>query len=577
MTFSIEHDVVVLGSGAAGLTAALAASHAGASVGLYEKAEVLGGSSAISGGVPWVPLNHHQDQAGVSDSREEALAYLASLSLGRMDPAMAEAFVDSGRGTIAWLEDVTDLRFSLLPRYPDYHPENPGGKPDGGRSLDPGLFSYRTLGPWADRVARSRRSVHLKITDTTLGGGTGFLPEGELQRRIDEDLRGCGNALVGPILKALLERGVEPVVNAQALDLLVEDGRVCGVRLSIDGTPVEVGARRGVVLATGGFEWNTDLVAEFLRGPMTAPTGVPSNTGDGLLMAMRAGARLANMGQAWWVPAVKIPGDIAFGEQRSNLVNRERTLPGSIMVNRAGRRFTDEAANYNALGGAFHQLDPVEFGFANLPAWLVFDQAHADRYGSFGTPAGEPVAEWIMRADTMRGAGRARRDRPRGARADRRPLERLRRRRAGRGLPPRRQRVRQVERRRGAPVHEGIHARPDRRRPVLRGPNRVGRPGHERRPEDGSGRPGAGHAQRADPRAVRGGQRRRGTDGDGVRRCRRDAGTDPGVRPPRRPGGRRVPSGCPVVRDNRGAKRAYHPPIAYLSRIAGQTELGRRR
>ena len=402
MEFSIDKDVVVLGSGAAGLTAALAAALAGAEVGLYEKSDLLGGSSAISGGVPWVPLNHHQDEAGVADSRDEALAYLDSLSLGRMDPALAEAFVDNGRATIEWLESVTDLRFTLLPSYPDYHPENPGGKPGGGRSLDPGLFSYASLGPWQDRVARSRRSAHLKITDTTLGGGTGFLDDAEMQRRIDNDLRGCGNALVGPLIKALLDLGVEPVVHAAATDLVVEDGRVTGVRLVIDGTEQTVRARRGVVLATGGFEWNEELVTEFLRGPMTAPTSVPTNTGDGLLMAMRAGARLGNMGQAWWVPAVKIPGDVAFGEQRSNLVNRERTLPGSILVNRRGQRFTNEATNYNALGGAFHQMDVLSFGYANLPAWLVFDGRNAARYGSFGTPAGEPVAEWIPRAGSVR-------------------------------------------------------------------------------------------------------------------------------------------------------------------------------
>jgi 3-oxosteroid 1-dehydrogenase len=398
----VEKDVVVLGSGAAGLTAALSAALAGADVGLYEKASLLGGSTAISGGVTWVPLNHHQDAAGIDDSREDALAYLDSLSLGRMDPSLAQAFVDNGRATIEWLENVTELQFTLLPSYPDYHPENPGGKPDGGRSLDPGLFSFTSLGSWQGTVARSKRSAHLKITDTTLGGGAGFLDETELQRRVDNDLRGCGSALIGPLLKALLDLGVEPVVGATATDLIIENGRVTGVQLAINGNARTVYARRGVVLATGGFEWNSELVNEFLRGPMTAPTSVPTNTGDGLLMAMRAGARLANMGQAWWVPAVKIPGDIAFGEVRSNLVNRERTLPGSIMVNRYGRRFTNEAANYNALGGAFHQMDPTSFGYANLPAWLVFDDHNAKQYGSFGTPAGEPVSPWISRAETLR-------------------------------------------------------------------------------------------------------------------------------------------------------------------------------
>ena len=402
MAFSIEYDVVVLGSGAAGLTAALAAAREGASVGLFEKADLLGGSSAISGGVPWIPLNHHQDEAGITDSRDEALAYLASLSLDRMRPEMAETFVDNGRDTIQWLEDVTELEFTLLPSYPDYHPENPGGKPDGGRSLDPGLFRFTTLGPWSDKVARSRRSAHLKITDTTLGGGTGFLDDETVQYRLDHDLRGCGNALVGPLIKALLDLGVTPVMAAQALDLIIDGGRVTGVRMLIGGQEHDITARRGVVLATGGFEWNTDLVAEFLRGPMTAPTSVPTNTGDGLLMAMRAGARLGNMGQAWWVPAVQIPGDIAFGEQRSNLVNRERTLPGAILVNARGRRFTNESTNYNALGGAFHEMDALSFGYANLPAWLVFDEAHARRYGSFGTPPGSPIADWIPRATTLR-------------------------------------------------------------------------------------------------------------------------------------------------------------------------------
>ncbi len=407
MTSSFDADVIVLGSGAAGLTAALAAAQSGASVRLFEKNDVLGGSSAISGGVPWIPMNHHQDEQGIEDSREEALAYLASLSLGRMDPTMAETFVDHGRETIQWLEDTTEAQFTILPHYPDYHPENPGGKPDGGRSLDPGLFSYASLGDWQDRVARSRRSAHLKITDTTLGGGTGYLSDEELQRRIDGDLRGCGNALVGPMIKALLDLGVEPVLNSRSRELLVDDGRVVGVRVEVDGVAHDVHAARGVVLATGGFEWDPGLVSAFLRGPMTAPTSIPTNTGDGLRMAMSVGAQLGNMGQAWWVPAVKIPGDEAFGAVRSNLVNRERTLPRSIMVNRAGRRFTDEATNYNALGGAFHQLDPVTFTYANLPAWLVFDSTHAQKYGTFGAPAGTPVPDWVISAPTLAGLAEA--------------------------------------------------------------------------------------------------------------------------------------------------------------------------
>lgn len=401
-----EVDVIVLGSGAAGLIAALAASDAGATVAIFERADVLGGATAISGGVCWVPMNHHMDEAGVADSREDALRYLDSLSLGQMDPKLARAFVDGARGTVEWLEQATDLEFTAILGYPDYHPEHPGGRPEGGRSLDPGLFSYRGLGPWASLVAASRRSVRLRITDTTIGGGTGFLDEATLAYREEHDLRGCGAALIGPLLAALLAAGVEPVLNARATELVIEAGRVCGVRVNMESTaqPDElrvVRARRGVIIATGGFEWNPELVSAFLRGPMDSPASVPSNEGDGLVMAMRAGATLANMPQAWWAPTVRVPGDEAFGRPRATLLNRERTLPGSIMVNRAGLRFANEAANYNALGGAFHHLDPADFSYSNLPCWLVFDGRNARTFGSFGTPAGDPIAPWITRADTL--------------------------------------------------------------------------------------------------------------------------------------------------------------------------------
>ena len=156
--------------------------------------------------------------------------------------AMAEAFVDSARETVQWLENSTELEFSIIPMYPDYHPEHPGGKPEGGRSLDPGLFSYAKLGEWQTKVAKSRRSAHLKITDTTLGGGTGFLDSETQKFREENDLRGCGAGLVGPIIKALLDLGVSLHVNAPATDLVIENGRVKGVRVEIDGVESTVRA-----------------------------------------------------------------------------------------------------------------------------------------------------------------------------------------------------------------------------------------------------------------------------------------------------------------------------------------------
>jgi len=166
-------------------------------------------------------------------------------------------------------------------------------------------------------------------------------------------------------------------------------------------------AERGVVLATGGFEWDPELVRSFLRGPMTSPASIPANVGDGLLMAVRAGAALDNMPQAWWAPVIEIPGDISFGRQHATLLNRERTLPRSILVNKLGHRFTNEAANYNALGGAFHQLDATRFHYVNLPCWLVFDAGYLARYGFRDVRPSDPAPAWMTRADSLDGLAAA--------------------------------------------------------------------------------------------------------------------------------------------------------------------------
>jgi 3-oxosteroid 1-dehydrogenase len=394
-------DVVVLGTGAAGLVAALAAAEQGASVGLFEKTDRIGGTTAISGGGCWVPCNAQMAASGIADSRDDALRYLASLSFGHIRPGFAEAFVDDGPRVFRWLESAAALRMKIVSGYPDYHPERPGGKPGGGRTLEPELFSFRRLADWADRVMAGHRNPHLMLSDTTLGGGTGHLDQQVQARREAEDLRGCGAALVGPLLKACLDRAVEPVTASRAQDVVIDDGRVAGVVVEQPGGAVVVRADRGVVLATGGFEWDPELVRGFLRGPMTSPASVPANVGDGLLIAMRAGAALDNMPQAWWVPVIEIPGDVAFGRQRATLLNRERTLPRSIIVNQLGRRFTNEAANYNALGGALHQLDAMRFEYVNLPCWLVFDAGYLARYGFRDVRPAGPAPAWMTQAGSL--------------------------------------------------------------------------------------------------------------------------------------------------------------------------------
>src|ERR1019366_6454869 len=152
--WDLETDVLALGTGAAGMTAALAAHAAGASVMLLEKSRLVGGTTAVSGGVVWVPNNHHLAEVGIEDSRAEALAYVKRLTDGRTDDALVERFVDTAPAMVEWVEAQTPLRFKALARYPDYHPEFPGGKP-GGRSLDPGLFDANDLGPWKKSLRRS--------------------------------------------------------------------------------------------------------------------------------------------------------------------------------------------------------------------------------------------------------------------------------------------------------------------------------------------------------------------------------------------------------------------------------------
>ncbi|MGB5796631.1 MAG: FAD-binding protein, partial [Mycolicibacter algericus] len=162
----------------------------------------------------------------------------------------------------------------------------------------------------------------------------------------------------------------------------------------------QVRARRGVILANGGFEWDTALVEAFLRGPMRGAVSPPNNTGDALRMAMAHGADLANMGEAWWVPIVRIPGDIIDGQQRSRSVRLERTRPRSIIVNRSGRRFVNEACDYNSMAGAFHYLEP-RGGYVNDPAWIVFDAEHLHRYGFLGVEPGGAAPEWFCESPDL--------------------------------------------------------------------------------------------------------------------------------------------------------------------------------
>lgn len=396
------YDVVILGSGAAGLTAAIAAHDAGARVAVFEKASHVGGTSAWSGGMIWIPNNHHMREVGAQDSEEEAVRYLMSMSHGTMNEDLVRTFVRTGPEMVRWLEEHTPTQFIPVTGFPDYHPEHPGGKPQGGRSLECPMYSFRELGAWANRVSRGEFYVEVLTTigETPLGRPIPQeVPAAEIQRRRTADERGRGESLVGRLLRGCLDRHIEPFTGYRATELAMTNGRVSGVRFETAQGAARIEARRGVVLATGGFEWNPELVSAFLRGPLHAAVSTRTNTGDGLIMAMKAGAALGNMREAWWLPAMEVPR--AGAPPAIHMITCERTFPHSIIVNRAGQRFTNEAANYNAFGAAFHEIDANRFDYRNLPCWLIFDSEYLGKYG-FGWDSGPGQAPaWVTRAPSL--------------------------------------------------------------------------------------------------------------------------------------------------------------------------------
>ena len=403
-----ETDILIIGAGAAGLTAALAAHSDGAKVTIIDKNDRLGGTAAISGGIVWMADNAHMKSAGLEDSAEDALAYFGSLDHGEMDADVLAAFVRDGPSALAFLEDANALRLSILDGYPDYYLDRPGAKPGGGRALDNELFDFRELGDWAERVFGDGVIHRLMLRETPLGGGSGIIEPAEMQRRIDADLRGFGQALVGRLLKACLDRGIEPQLSCKGHRLMIEDDRIVGAEFDHDGKRNKVRANRGVILATGGFEWNEQLKSAFLRGPLNAPASPPSNTGDGLKMAMTVGAGLGNMTSAWWVPTLSVAGSCwPNGAQRSSPVLIERTLPHTILVNKAGDRFCNEANNYSSLAGAFHVFDPATYDYPNLPAFLIFDHQYRQRYPLASVMPGADLPDWISSADSLSELGTA--------------------------------------------------------------------------------------------------------------------------------------------------------------------------
>jgi succinate dehydrogenase/fumarate reductase flavoprotein subunit len=387
------------------MTAALMAHDKGANVLLLEKSGLVGGTTAVSGGVVWVPNNHRMDEVGHADTRDAALGYVRHLADGRVDEELITAFIDNAPRAAQYLEEASAVRFVPLGHYPDYHPEFSGGK-KGGRSMETGLFDTKRLGDWAPKLRRSPvfGATAMTVTEATtwdVFSNPLALPFQKLATRFKEGMVGYGASLAGFLFEACLKRGIEPLLHCRAQELVVDDGRVVGLQAVQDGEALRIRARRGVILASGGFEWNESLKRRFLGVPLTHPNSPPANEGDGLKMAMAVGADLGNMNEAWWCPSLVIPGEEYDGRQLNRGDFAVRSLPHSIIVNRRGERFVNEAHNYNDMMKPFFHFDPVTYERLNLPAHLVFDQSFLDRYMVLTAVPGQPAPDWLTRAESL--------------------------------------------------------------------------------------------------------------------------------------------------------------------------------
>jgi 3-oxosteroid 1-dehydrogenase len=419
------YDVIVAGSGAAGMMAAVRASELGLSVLVIEKAHKFGGTSATSGGVIWIP-NHG---LGTDDSREETLRYLYAIMPGPVDRARFEAFVDTGSEMVAYLKAI-GMQPMWMP-WPDYFAEAPGSRAD--RSIVFPLYDGRRLGDqfplmreqftrfkllnrysmdFAEANAISTRGSGWK---TTVARVTGRYWSDLATRKLTRRDRwfSLGAALIGPLRERLIKRGVEVRLGTTVNQLLIDDsGRVTGVGTRRFGRGGTVNSRHGVIICAGGFEWNQQLRDRFFTIPgdtRWSSTPEEANRGELLEAGLAIGAATEFTETGWWVPTMSqpIPEVSNFEEIHQAVFDVGR--PHSVCVNRNGDRFVDEACGYDRFGNAMLE-DQLKTG-ANTPCWLIFDATFRYKFPAGGImptaimPDRKIPVDWwdqyIFRADTV--------------------------------------------------------------------------------------------------------------------------------------------------------------------------------
>lgn len=346
--FDFEFDVVVAGSGG-GLAGAYTAAREALSVLLVEATDMFGGTTAYSGGGGvWFPCNPVLQRAGTDDTIEAALTYFHAVVGDRTPRDLQDTFVRGGAKLIEYLEQDPDFEFSVLP-WPDYFGSAPEARTDGYRHTIPLPVPDSTLGRYAGQVRGPLDTERL---------GTAA-----------PDLLIGGRALVGRFLAALDKLpNATCWRNAPLTELITEDGRVVGAVVEHDGSPVRVGTRLGVLLASGGFEQNAQMRAEYgVPGSATDTMGGPGSTGGAHRAAIAAGADVDLMDQAWWAPGLTHPdGRSAFA----------LWFTGGIFVNQAGRRFVNESAPYDRLGRDV--IEQLADGTTTLPFWMIYDNREGE-------------------------------------------------------------------------------------------------------------------------------------------------------------------------------------------------------
>jgi len=417
------YDVIVVGAGGAGMTAALTAAHQGLSTILIEKSDYFGGSTARSGGGVWVPCNRVLSKAGQvdPDDAEQAKLYLRSIVGDDVPAVRRDTFIDRGPEMIDFVLDHTPLKLAWVPEYADYLPEQPGGRARG-RSVEPVPMDARFLGDELKHLhpAYTKAPANLIVTQAdfrkislgplrTLRGARTMVRI--LLAKAINTFRGrkmyaMGNALTISLRQGLIDAKVPVVYGTELTDLIVEADRVVGVRAihtgqghTADGhdvEEVEYRATRGVILGAGGFEKSDAMRGKYLPTPTDAGWSTASqfNTGGAIEAGEAVGAALDLMDDAWWGPTIPLPSGPWF-------CLAERNLPGSIIVNSAGRRFMNEALPYVE---ATHEIYKGEAtGVSHVPAWMIIDQRYRNRYLFAGLSPRQPFpGRWYKHGSVVK-------------------------------------------------------------------------------------------------------------------------------------------------------------------------------